>query len=105
PALRWLRAKDLIHHARRPWQAPAVRLALARVVERHHAAGLDEAVPHVPVEPAALLAVVAVDEEEVDRLAPVAARIAAQRDVPAQLGAAALRRRPLDHGARGRLGA
>ena len=91
PATAEAPAEERVDHRRRPRQpAPAV-LRQARVVEQHRAAGLDEAVPVLPVGAHALLAVVAVDEDEVDGALPALGDGAAVVDVPghARAGVAA----------------
>ena len=77
--------KSASYDRRRPGQAPPTLLARAGVVEDHMPADRHEAMPGGPVELAAPLGVVAVDEHQVHRALPAGGRVMGERDVPAHL--------------------
>ena len=82
-------SEQLGDHAQRPLTAARA----AGVVERDHPADPDLRMPDLPVLAASGVAVVAVDEQEIDRAgAPAAPDILAARDVPVHRGTAGPRR-------------
>jgi hypothetical protein len=89
-------AEELVHEGRRARPAAAARPALARVVEQDVAAGRDVLVPEPPVQPRRLLGVVAVDEDQVDRVGPSLRGVLAALDVPGHAWPVAPRGAP-DH--------